>query len=88
MVEKEGFLMKPKHQFIYPNEQNEFMVPNHSQKRDYYVNLHLSNKKMNFNSKTGKKRCFSYETKASISFISMMRMCLWCLIIKRKKIIM
>ena len=44
--------------------------------------------KINFNSKNGRKRCFSYETKASISFIPLRRMCLWCPIIKIKEIIM
>ena len=39
-------------------------------------------------SKNGNKRCFSYETKAWISFIPMRRMCLWRLITKRKQIIM
>ena len=29
MVEREAFLMKPMHQFIYPSAENEFMVPNH-----------------------------------------------------------
>ena len=28
MVEREVFLMKPMHQFIYPKKENEFMVPN------------------------------------------------------------
>ena len=40
------------------------------------------NWKMNFNSKNGNKRSFSYETKASISFIPMRRTCLWCPIMK------
>ena len=57
-------------------------------KRDYYVNLCLSNWNMNFNTKNGRKKCFSIETKASISFTPMRGMCLWCLIIKRKEIIM
>ena len=43
---------------------------------------------MNFNSKNGGKISFSYKTKASKSFILIRRMCLWYLIIKRKKIIM
>ena len=38
MVEGKGFLMKPKHQFIYPNEENEFMVANCENKRNNYVN--------------------------------------------------
>ena len=29
MVQREVFLRKPKHQFIYPNTWNEFVVPNH-----------------------------------------------------------
>ena len=29
MVEIDIFLMKPKHQLTYPNEENEFMAPNH-----------------------------------------------------------
>ena len=46
------------------------------------------NWQMNINSKNGWKRSFSYETKASISFISMKRMCLWCPIMKKNEIIM
>ena len=42
----------------------------------------------NFNSKIGNKISFSYETKSSISLILKRRMCLWCLITKRKEIIM
>ena len=41
-MESEAFLMKSKHQFIYPDEENKFMVPNHEKKGDYYVNLCLS----------------------------------------------
>ena len=46
------------------------------------------NRKKNFNSKIGKKRYFPYEGKASMSFILMRRMCLWCLTMKKKEIIM
>ena len=35
------------------------------------------NWKMNFNSKSGRKRSFYYETKALLSLITMSRMCLW-----------
>ena len=38
------------------------------------------------NSKNVRKRCFSYKTKASISFIPMRRMCLRCPVLKIKKI--
>ena len=41
------------------------------------------NWKMNFNSKNGNKRSFSYDTKASISLIPTRRMCLSCPITKK-----
>ena len=51
--------------------------------------IHVYRKwKTNFNSKIGNKRSFYYETKASISLIPTRRVCLWCPIMKRKKIIM
>ena len=43
---------------------------------------------MSFNSKIGNKRSFSYETKSSISIIPQRKKCLWCLITKKKVIIM
>ena len=43
------------------------------------------NWKTNFNSSIGNKRSYSYETKATISPIPVMRMCLWCPITKRKE---
>ena len=43
---------------------------------------------MNFNSKKGNKRSFSYEMNASISLIPMWRICLWCPIMKITEIIM
>ena len=52
-----------------------------------WIHVYL-NWKMNFNSKKANKRCFSYETKASILFIPMRRMCLWCPIMKWSKIAM
>ena len=39
---KWSFFMKPKHQFIYPNEEDEFVVPNHEKKRDFFANPSLS----------------------------------------------
>ena len=41
----------------------------------------------NINSKNGRKRCFSFVTKAWISFIPMRRMNMWCPTIKIKEII-
>ena len=46
------------------------------------------NRWININSENGRKRSFFYETKASISFIPMRRMCLMRQILKRKEIIM
>ena len=37
IVEVEVFLLKPKHQIIYPNKENAVMVPNHEKKGDYYL---------------------------------------------------
>ena len=38
--------------------------------------------------KSGGKKSVSYETKASMSFIPISRMSLWCPVMKRKEIIM
>ena len=46
------------------------------------------NWKMNFTSKNSRKRCFSFKTKASVSFTLMWKMCLWCLIMKWNEIFM
>ena len=84
MAEWEVFLMEPKHQFIYPNAKKEFVVPI-IKRKEIIMWMHIyPNWKMNFNSKNGWKKCFSLETNAPISFIPIRRMCLWCLIIKRK----
>ena len=135
MVGSKVFLVKPKHQFVYPNKENAFMVPSHEKNGDYYVNLCLP---LLINelwlAKMVESEVFPYETKASIhlsqwlewtcgaqslkerkllceyviipierwtlipnllerfSFaieasISFIPMCLWCPILKRKKII-
>ena len=51
-----------------------------------WIHVYL-NWKMNFNSKNERKISFSYESKASMSFIPIRRMCLWCLILKIMEII-
>ena len=38
MAERKVFVMKPMDQYHSPNEENVFMVPNHENKGDYYVN--------------------------------------------------
>ena len=58
-------------------------------RKEFIMWIHVyPNWNTNFNSKIGNKSSFSYETKASISLIPKRRMCLWCLIMKRKEIIM
>ena len=41
MVERKLFLRNQSINIIYPNYENEFMVPNHEKKRDYYENPSL-----------------------------------------------
>ena len=61
------------------------MVPNHEKKGDYYKNLCLSYYWMDFTSKENSgKNNFLKKTKASMSFIPMRRMSLWCSIMKGK----
>ena len=45
------------------------------------------NRRMNINSKNGRKKCFSYETKARMPFIPMRRMWFWCVIMKEKRLL-
>ena len=64
-----------------------FIVPNHKKKKiNMWIHVY-PNSKTNFNSKNSGNRSFSYETKASISFIPTRRMCSWRPIMKRKEII-
>ena len=46
------------------------------------------NRRTNINSKNGRNKSFSYETKSLILFIPMRGLCLWCPIMKGKKTIM
>ena len=56
-------------------------------RKEIVVWIHVyPNWKMNFNSENGNKRSFSYQTKASISFIPIRRTCLWCTIMKWNEI--
>ena len=55
MVGSEVFLKEPKHQFIYPNEDDVFVALDHETKRNYYVNPCLSQLKDDFDSKNGRK---------------------------------
>ena len=80
------FLIEPKHQFIYHNEENKLGVPINKRNEIVMWILFYPNWNANFNSKNDRKRSFSYETKASISFLPIRRMCLWDLMTKRKVI--
>ena len=86
--EEKLFLRNQSIKVIYPNEENEFMVPNHEIKRDYYVNPCLCQLRKKFNSEKCWKESFSYVTKVSLSLIPMSKMSLWHPIMKRKKITM
>ena len=67
MVGNEGFIMKPKGQFIYPIAENEFMVSNHEKKkRLLYESVLTLIDIWTVILKNGGKRSFSYKTKASI----------------------
>ena len=74
MVEREVFLMKTKHQYLYPNEKNAFILPNHGRKRDF----------VNPCSPTERQASIlkMVEIETSISFILMRRICLWCPVMK------
>ena len=87
--EEKLFLWNQNINVSYPNEENKVMIPNHEKEGDYYVNLcssQLTNELWFW--KNGGKRSFSYEAKASMSFIPVGRIFLWCPIMKGKEIIM
>ena len=88
MVEGKAFLLSSNVNVIYPNKDNVFTVPNHEKKRDYYLHPCISElmDKFWFQKTSGKER-FCDEAKVSVSFIPIRKMCLWCLIMKRKEII-
>ena len=49
---------------IYPNGENELIVPSHEKKEDYYENLCFSHYQMNFTSKeNGGKKAFQMKPK-------------------------
>ena len=64
------------------------MVPYHEMKGDDYVDPHLLQLVNEFRFQKNKgKKSFSYESKVSIAFITIRRMCFWCTIMQRKEII-
>ena len=47
---------------FYPSKKNDFVVPNHEKKGDYYENPHLSHSRTNFTFKeNGRKESFLNE---------------------------
>ena len=83
------FLRNQSFNVIYLNEENKFMVPTHEKKEDYYENPCLCQLSANFYfEKMVEKKSLSYKAKASMQFILMSRMCLWCLVMKKVGIIM
>ena len=88
MVGRFVFLMKPKPQY-HLSWCGECVCGAQSLKgRRLLCKSEFIQLKNEFKSKNGKKRCFCYETKGSISSIPVRRMRLWCLIMKRKEIIL
>ena len=89
MVEIKVFLTKAKHQY-HLSQWGIICLwcPITKEKEIVMWSLVYPNWKTNFNSKNGRKGSFSHETKASISFIPMMRPYLWCPVMKRKEIIL
>ena len=59
------FMQNQSINFIYPNEENDFMIPNHEIKGLHYVNPY-----------NGGKRSISYKAKASMPFTPISRMSL------------
>ena len=87
MVDSEVFLMNPRHQY-HLSQWGECVYGAHSwnEKRLLFECIY-PNRQTNIISKNGSKRSFSCEIRASISFIPIRRMCLWCPIKKWKEII-
>ena len=81
------FLWNQSINIIYPNRGMCLWSPIMKRKEIITWTHFYPNWKSNFNYKNGRKRCISCETKPSISFIPMRKMCLWCLIMKKKNII-
>ena len=89
MMEREAFLMKPKHQ-CHLSQRGEWVYGVQSLKewRLLYESVFSLIDKWTSTLKNGGKRSFFYETKESMSLIPISRMSLWCPIMKKKKIIM
>ena len=89
MIERKSFLMKPKHQCHLPQwEEWVYGAQSWKERGLLYEFMIVLIDKWTLTLKNNGRRSFSYETKASISFIPIQRMTLWCPIMKTKEIIM
>ena len=68
MVKSDVFLMKPKHQSFIPKGRMRLWYQIMKIKEIIMSICVGPNQHMYINSKNGRKRCFSYETKASINY--------------------
>ena len=89
MMEIETFLMKPNHQ-CYLSQWGQWVYGAQSWKQGRLLceSMFVPINKWTLTLLNDGKRSFSYETKASMSFILMRTMSLWWPIVKRKEIIM
>ena len=89
MMEREPFLMKPKNQY-HLSQWEAWVYSAKLWKKSVLLreSVFIQIDKWTLIVKNDGKRSFSYETKASMSFIPMRRMSLWCSIMKRKEIAM
>ena len=85
MMEREAFLMKPKHKSQL-SQKGEWVYGAQSwkKKRLLYESVFVTIKKWTLILKNGGRRSFAYETKATMSFIQMSRTSLWCPIMEKK----
>ena len=89
MTEREAFPMKLKQQ-CHLSQQEKWLYCAQSRKESILLceSIFVLIDKWTLTLKNDGKRSFSYETKASMSFIPIRRMCLWHPIMKRKEITM
>ena len=89
MVERKASLMKPMHQ-CHSSQWGEWVcgVQSWKERRLLFEFAFVLIGKQTLSPKNGRIKSFSYETKASMSFILMRRKHLWCPILKRNEITM
>ena len=78
------FLSSQSMNVIYPNEENMFMVPNMKKKRLLHASIFVTIDKITFIAKNGGRKTISHQAKASVSFIPIRRMYLWCPVMKKR----